>query len=123
MINRQALINLNKVGEVTSRLKELEVALEFSDLSKQRAEGEATLAKERAESAAKEVKRLELKVPVLLSVVLVIVHFLFLSLCTQFTCGLKVHSFICQKYTLRLLLFLACFLCVSLLRSVKKETS
>ena len=63
MINRQALINLNKVGEVTSRLKELEVALEFSDLSKQRAEGEATLAEERAESAAKEVKRLELMVP------------------------------------------------------------
>ena len=97
MMNRQALINLNKVGEVTSRLKELEVALEFSDLSKQRAEGEATLAKERAESAAKEVKRLELKVPVLLSVVLVIVHSLFLSLCTQFTCGLKVHFFICQE--------------------------
>lgn len=62
MINRQALTNLNKVGEVTSRLKELEVALEFADLSKQRAEGEANLAKERAESAAKEVKRLELMV-------------------------------------------------------------
>ncbi|CAO2172257.1 unnamed protein product [Urochloa humidicola] len=57
---KQALANLNKVGEVTSRLKELEVALEFANLSKQRAEGEATLAKERAESAAKEVKRLEL---------------------------------------------------------------
>ena len=63
MINRQALTNLNKVGEVTSRLKELEVALEFADLSKQRAEGEATLAKERAESATREVKRLELMVP------------------------------------------------------------
>ncbi|CAO2182164.1 unnamed protein product [Urochloa humidicola] len=59
-LQKQALTNLNKVGEVTSRLKELEVALEFADLSKQRAEGEATLAKERAESAAKEVKRLEL---------------------------------------------------------------
>ncbi|CAO1946765.1 unnamed protein product [Urochloa humidicola] len=57
---KQALANLNKVGEVTSRLKELEVALEFANLSKQRAEGEATLTKERAESAAKEVKRLEL---------------------------------------------------------------
>nr|CAB3474974.1 unnamed protein product [Digitaria exilis] len=57
---KEALTNLNKVGEVTSRLKELEVALEFADLSKQRAEGEATLAKERAENAAKEVKRLEL---------------------------------------------------------------
>ncbi|KAF8716480.1 hypothetical protein HU200_026303 [Digitaria exilis] len=56
---KEALTNLNKVGEVTSRLKELEVALEFADLSKQRAEGEATLAKERAENAAKEVKRLE----------------------------------------------------------------
>ncbi|XP_004970764.2 mitotic spindle checkpoint protein MAD1 [Setaria italica] len=59
-LQKQALTNLNKVGEVTSRLKELEVALEFADLSKQRAEGEANLAKERAESAAKEVKRLEL---------------------------------------------------------------
>ncbi|CAO1942482.1 unnamed protein product [Urochloa humidicola] len=59
-LQKQALTNLNKVGEVTSRLKELEVALEFADLSKQRAEGEATLAKERAESAAREVKRLEL---------------------------------------------------------------
>ncbi|OEL13858.1 Mitotic spindle checkpoint protein MAD1 [Dichanthelium oligosanthes] len=59
-LQKQALTNLNKVGEVTSRLKEFEVALEFADLSKQRAEGEATLAKERAESAAKEVKRLEL---------------------------------------------------------------
>ncbi|CAD6235670.1 unnamed protein product [Miscanthus lutarioriparius] len=59
-LQKQALTNLNKVGEVTSRLKELEVALEFADLSKQRAEGEATLAKVRAESATKEVKRLEL---------------------------------------------------------------
>ncbi|KAJ1286474.1 hypothetical protein BS78_03G354700 [Paspalum vaginatum] len=59
-LQKQALTNLNKVGEVTSRLKELEVALEFADLSKQRAEGETTLAKERAESATREVKRLEL---------------------------------------------------------------
>ncbi|KAL6840159.1 hypothetical protein ACP4OV_029969 [Aristida adscensionis] len=59
-LQKQALTNLNQVGEVTSRLKELEVALEFADLSKQRAEGEATLAKERAESATREVKRLEL---------------------------------------------------------------
>jgi uncharacterized protein (DUF3084 family) len=60
IFNRQALTNLNKVGEVTSQLKELKVALEFADLSKQRAEGEATLAKERAESATREIKRLEL---------------------------------------------------------------
>ncbi|XP_062181681.1 mitotic spindle checkpoint protein MAD1-like [Phragmites australis] len=59
-LQKQALTNLNKVGEVTSRLKELEVALEFADLSKQRAEGEATLAKERAETATREAKRLEL---------------------------------------------------------------
>ncbi|XP_062207644.1 mitotic spindle checkpoint protein MAD1-like isoform X2 [Phragmites australis] len=59
-LQKQALTNLNKVGEVTSRLKELEVALEFADLGKQCAEGEATLAKERAESATREVKRLEL---------------------------------------------------------------
>uniref|UniRef100_J3L6D6 DUF4094 domain-containing protein n=1 Tax=Oryza brachyantha TaxID=4533 RepID=J3L6D6_ORYBR len=59
-LQKQALTNLNKVGEVTSQLKELKVALEFADLSKQRAEGEATLAKERAESSTREVKRLEL---------------------------------------------------------------
>ncbi|BAD81883.1 putative mitotic checkpoint protein [Oryza sativa Japonica Group] len=59
-LQKQALTNLNKVGEVTSQLKELKVALEFADLSKQRAEGEATLAKERAESATREIKRLEL---------------------------------------------------------------
>ncbi|KAF0921066.1 hypothetical protein E2562_038440 [Oryza meyeriana var. granulata] len=59
-LQKQALTNLNKVGEVTSQFKELKVALEFADLSKQRAEGEATLAKERAESATREVKRLEL---------------------------------------------------------------
>ncbi|KAL5228022.1 hypothetical protein ABZP36_016287 [Zizania latifolia] len=59
-LQMQALTNLNKVGEVTSQLKELKVALEFADLSRQHAEGEATLAKERAESATREVKRLEL---------------------------------------------------------------
>ncbi|XP_044977504.1 mitotic spindle checkpoint protein MAD1 [Hordeum vulgare subsp. vulgare] len=59
-LQRQALTDLNKLGEVTSRLKELEVTLEFAEISKQRAEGEATFAKERAESASREVKRLEL---------------------------------------------------------------
>lgn len=59
-LQRQALTDLNKLGEVTSRLKELEVTLQFTEISKQRAEGEATLAKERAESASREVKRLEL---------------------------------------------------------------
>lgn len=62
MIDRQALTYLNEVGEVTSRLKELEVSLEYADLSKQQAEGEAALAKERAASATREVKRLELMV-------------------------------------------------------------
>ncbi|ONM35926.1 Mitotic spindle checkpoint protein MAD1 [Zea mays] len=59
-LQKQALTYLNEVGEVTSRLKELEVALEYADLSKQQAEGEAALAKERAASATREVKRLEL---------------------------------------------------------------
>ncbi|KAF0901088.1 hypothetical protein E2562_037654 [Oryza meyeriana var. granulata] len=54
------MLQPSKVGEVTSQLKELNVALEFADLSKQRAEGGAILAKERAESATREVKRLEL---------------------------------------------------------------
>ncbi|KQK04829.1 mitotic spindle checkpoint protein MAD1 [Brachypodium distachyon] len=59
-LQRQALADLNKLGEVTSRLKELEVTLEFTEISKQRAEGEATHAKERAENATREVKRVEL---------------------------------------------------------------
>lgn len=98
MIDRQALTNLNKVGEVTSRLKELEVALEFADLSKQRAEGEATLAKERAESATREVKRLELMVPstcytsnFLFSIFYLYVHYL-----CRFICSLKNHIFMCR---------------------------
>lgn len=71
IFNRQALTNLNKVGEVTSQLKELKVALEFADLSKQRAEGEATLAKERAESATREIKRLELLVLLFIAIFII----------------------------------------------------
>jgi mitotic spindle assembly checkpoint protein MAD1 len=70
-LQKQALTNLNKVGEVTSQLKELKVALEFADLSKQRAEGEATLAKERAESATREIKRLELLVLLFIAIFII----------------------------------------------------
>ena len=78
------MTDLNKLGEVTSRLKELEVTLEFAEISKQRAEGEATLAKERAESASREVKRLELLV---------------LSAVPCYNCGLGSHFFrVCNVY-------------------------
>lgn len=50
------MIDLNRLGELTSRLRELEVTLEIAEISKQHAEGEATLAIVRAESARREVK-------------------------------------------------------------------
>ncbi|XP_072965955.1 mitotic spindle checkpoint protein MAD1 [Typha angustifolia] len=59
-LQKEAIENMLKVGEVSARLKELEVTLEYADLSKQHAENESALAKERAESAALEAKRLEL---------------------------------------------------------------
>jgi mitotic spindle assembly checkpoint protein MAD1 len=51
-----------KVGEITAQLKEIKVAMEYADLSKQRAEAECVLAKEKAESSSLEVKRLQMMV-------------------------------------------------------------
>ena len=56
-----------KVGEINARLKELEVALELSELNRQHAEKESTLAKSKAEDSVLEVKRLEQMVNITLS--------------------------------------------------------
>lgn len=56
-----------KVGEANMRLKELEVALELSELNKQHAEKESALVKENAEHLLSEVKHLEQMVNITLS--------------------------------------------------------
>lgn len=56
---REAIESMMKVGDVNTRLKELEVALELSELSRQHAEKEASLAKEKAETSVLEIKQLE----------------------------------------------------------------
>ncbi|GMH25663.1 hypothetical protein Nepgr_027506 [Nepenthes gracilis] len=50
-----------KLGEVNARLKQIEVALESAELSKQNAEAEASVTKEKAELVGLEVKHLESK--------------------------------------------------------------
>jgi hypothetical protein len=100
--------------------------MKFADLSKQRAEGEATLAKERAESATREVKRLELMVPstcytsnFLFSIFYLYVHYL-----CRFICSLKNHIFMCRICLDFCSSVHSCLiLVVSLLQSVKKEIS
>lgn len=59
-LQKETIENMMKVGEINARCKELEVALELAVLSKQHAEKESALAKERADNSALEVKRLEL---------------------------------------------------------------
>lgn len=51
-----------KVGEITAQLKEIKVTMEYAERSKQRAETEWVLAKEKAERSYLEVKRLQLMV-------------------------------------------------------------
>ena len=56
-----------KVGEINARVKELEVALELSELSRQHAETESALAKQKAENSLLEIKRLEQMVNIMLN--------------------------------------------------------
>lgn len=51
-----------KIGEINAQLKQMEVSLDAAQLSKQKAETEATVAKEKAEVSELEVKRMELTV-------------------------------------------------------------
>ncbi|KAK1310937.1 hypothetical protein QJS10_CPA08g01224 [Acorus calamus] len=56
----EVIENMMKVGELTARLKELEVGLEAAELAKQHAETEPALSKQKAEELNVEVKRLEM---------------------------------------------------------------
>lgn len=60
--NREVLDSMTKVGEVQAQLKQMEVALDTAELEKRKAESEAALAKESAESSKSEIKRIKLKV-------------------------------------------------------------
>lgn len=59
-LQKEVLESMMKAGELSARVKELEVSLEMAELSKQNAEKDCALAKEKAESSALEVKHLEL---------------------------------------------------------------
>ncbi|KAI3836550.1 hypothetical protein MKX03_033038 [Papaver bracteatum] len=58
-LQKEVIVNMTKVGEVSASLKQMEVALEVAELGKQQTESEAALAKEKADQAVSEVKRLE----------------------------------------------------------------
>lgn len=58
-LQQEVIEGMLKVGEINARMKELEVALELSELSRQHAEKESALAKEKTENSLLEVKRLE----------------------------------------------------------------
>ncbi|XP_026389584.1 mitotic spindle checkpoint protein MAD1-like [Papaver somniferum] len=58
-LQKEVIMNMAKVGEVSASLKQMEVALEVAELGKQQTESEAALAKEKAGQAISEVKRLE----------------------------------------------------------------
>ncbi|CAN4110779.1 unnamed protein product [Withania somnifera] len=60
-LQREVLDSMTKVGEIQARLKQMEVALDTTELEKREAENEAVLAKEKAESSKSEIKRIELK--------------------------------------------------------------
>ncbi|KAJ6835748.1 mitotic spindle checkpoint protein MAD1 [Iris pallida] len=47
------------IGDMSTRVKELEVAVDLAELSKQQVEKESALAKEKAENSLMEIKRLE----------------------------------------------------------------
>ncbi|OIT29589.1 mitotic spindle checkpoint protein mad1 [Nicotiana attenuata] len=60
-LQREVLDSMTKVGEVQARLKQMEVALDTAELEKRKAESEAAVAKESADSSKSEIKRIELK--------------------------------------------------------------
>ncbi|XP_065870640.1 mitotic spindle checkpoint protein MAD1 [Euphorbia lathyris] len=59
-LQREMIENMMKAGEANARLKQMEVALDASQLGKQNAETEAALLKEKAEGLKSEVNRIEL---------------------------------------------------------------
>ncbi|CAA6663931.1 unnamed protein product [Spirodela intermedia] len=61
-LQKETIDGMMKVGEVTAQLRELEVALDSAKLSRQQAETECALAKEKADESSLEVKRLKLMI-------------------------------------------------------------
>lgn len=59
-LQKEVIESMMKVGEANARLKQIEVTLDAAELSKQNAETEAALAKEKSEVSKSEVKRIEL---------------------------------------------------------------
>ncbi|XP_022155151.1 mitotic spindle checkpoint protein MAD1 isoform X2 [Momordica charantia] len=62
-LQKEVIDSTIKVGEVSARLKQLEVALDTAQIDKQKAETEATLAKEKIEALKLEAKQNELLLP------------------------------------------------------------
>lgn len=58
-LQREVIESMGKVSEATARVKQLEAALDAAELGKQRAEAEASSAREAAEASKLEIKRLE----------------------------------------------------------------
>ncbi|KAH1221394.1 Mitotic spindle checkpoint protein MAD1 [Glycine max] len=57
---REVIYGTQKEGEITTRLKQMEVALDAAEIGKQNAEAEAELAKDKAEVLKSEIKGIEL---------------------------------------------------------------
>jgi len=64
IVCREVIYSTQKEGEITARLKQMEVALDAIEIGKKNAEAEAALAKEKAEVLISEIKRIELMVSV-----------------------------------------------------------
>ncbi|XP_010529945.1 PREDICTED: mitotic spindle checkpoint protein MAD1 [Tarenaya hassleriana] len=58
-LQKEVLDSTLKIGEANARVKQLEVALDAAQLSRQNAETEAALAKEKSEALKSDVKRIE----------------------------------------------------------------
>ncbi|XP_027924887.1 mitotic spindle checkpoint protein MAD1-like [Vigna unguiculata] len=63
-LQKEVIHSTQKEGEITARMKQMEVALDAIEIGKKNAEAEAALAKEKAEVLISEIKRIELMVSV-----------------------------------------------------------
>ncbi|XP_006584135.1 mitotic spindle checkpoint protein MAD1-like isoform X3 [Glycine soja] len=63
-LQKEVIYSTQKEGEITARLKQMEVALDAAEIGKQNAEAEAALAKDKAEVLKSEIKRIELMLAV-----------------------------------------------------------
>ncbi|CAJ1940453.1 unnamed protein product [Sphenostylis stenocarpa] len=63
-LQKEVIYSTQKEGEITARLKQMEVALDAAEIGKQNAETEAALAKEKADVLISEIKRIELRLAI-----------------------------------------------------------